>query len=281
MTGLSLNTAPLEPDALYRRVFDGEILVFRGIAAMAALLADLRAHLAEHLGAVPESVHERLDADTLGTALATLRGAVRADDRVAAGIRAALAEAGLEPDDTFDDGLQLRMQAPNSAGGARGVAPLEAHRDTWGTNVMAQVNWWAPIHPTTVERTIALFPAWFRRPVPNDSAGWDFAELVRRLKAEGDGTGYPLLPTATAPPARHDALALSVEPGDLVAFSGAHLHASVPNATGRTRLSLEIRTASAAESAAGRGAPNVDGEAPRTTWQLFRHPEHGRLGAMD
>ena len=67
-----------------------------------------------------------------------------------------------------------------------------------------------------------------------------------------------------------------IEPGDLLCFSGAHLHASVPNSTGVARFSVEVRTVDARDAAEdGRGAPNVDGEAPRVAKDWFRHVVDG------
>jgi hypothetical protein len=52
-------------------------------------------------------------------------------------------------------------------------------------------------------------------------------------------------------------------------FSGAHLHASVPNTSGSTRFSVELRTVTGDDIQARRGAPNVDGEALRVAWRWF------------
>ena len=49
-------------------------------------------------------------------------------------------------------------------------------------------------------------------------------------------------------------LRVVVEPGDLLCFSGAHLHASVPNATGVARFSVEARTVDAEDVGAGAGS---------------------------
>ncbi len=68
---------------------------------------------------------------------------------------------------------------------------------------------------------------------------------------------------------------LAPEPGDLLCFSGAHLHASVPNSTGLARFSVEARTVDVGDVAAGRGAPNVDGAAPRVATGWFRHVLEG------
>jgi hypothetical protein len=47
-------------------------------------------------------------------------------------------------------------------------------------------------------------------------------------------------------------------PGGLLVFSAAHLHASVPNTSGRVRLSLDFRTFSLDDLLGGRGAPRID-----------------------
>jgi ectoine hydroxylase-related dioxygenase (phytanoyl-CoA dioxygenase family) len=62
-----------------------------------------------------------------------------------------------------------------------------------------------------------------------------------------------------------------IEPGDLLCFSGAHLHASRPNRTGRTRLSIDTRIVEGGDLRAGKGPANVDGHAPRTVHEWFRN----------
>jgi hypothetical protein len=46
--------------------------------------------------------------------------------------------------------------------------------------------------------------------------------------------------------------------GGLMAFSGAQLHSSVPNTSGRTRFSIDFRTLNGADADAERGARNID-----------------------
>jgi hypothetical protein len=274
-------TEPMPEAERNARVYAGEIVVFRGFAAVAALVEALQAHCREHLGTEPERVHTRCSEAEANEAAEALRQAVMADTKVAQRLHAALEAIGMDRGRNFGDGLKQRVQLAHSTSGARMVSPLGAHRDTWATNIMAQTNWWAPTFPTAPERTVALFPGHFERAVANDSAGWDFRELVRRMKEQGSDPDYPLLPLATAPPPWEDGLAVSLVPGDLMCFSGAHLHASVPNATARTRLSFETRTVNGADVAASRGAPNVDGRAERITYQLFRRLADGaKLGEM-
>jgi len=274
-------TEPMPEAERNARIYAGEILVFRGFDAVRGLVETLQAHCRQYLGDDPERVHTRLTEQQANEAAEALRQGVLADTGVAEQLNATLEAIGMDLARNFGDGLKQRVQLAHSHSGRRMVSPLGAHRDTWGSNVMAQTNWWAPVFETPPERTIALFPGYFERPVANDSAGWDFRELVQRMKTQGADPDYPLLPLATEPPPWDDALAVSLRPGDLMCFSGAHLHASVPNTTGRTRLSFETRTVNGADAAAQRGAANVDGGAVRTTYQLFRRLTDGaKLGDM-
>ena len=142
---------------------------------------------------------------------------------------------------------------------------LPMHRDTWGSQLGAQCNWWAPLLPITAGRTLALCPAYFAQPLPAAAiTDWDYLELKRCRKA---GEPYPQLPyldcgaLSAADLAAVDASRqpLIVGPGDLVVFSGAHLHGSVVNETGIPRVSTEVRTVHRGDWAEGLGAPVVDG----------------------
>jgi hypothetical protein len=70
-------------------------------------------------------------------------------------------------------------------------------------------------------------------------------------------------------------LRLDIEPGDLLCFSGAHVHVGVPDSAGVARFSVEVRTVNAGDVADDYGAPNVDGEAPRVAKDWFRLVDDG------
>jgi hypothetical protein len=282
MIALEHHDCPLPDRERNDALYAGKLLVFRGFTEVAVLVESLADWARDFLGEDPQAVHTRWAEADLNERADQLQRAVRKDPQMRERLRAALAAVGMDPTGNYEDGLKLRVQMAHSRSGRRRVSPLGAHRDTWGTRVLSQVNWWAPVFPTNGERTLAFYPSRFRTPVANDSTGWDFAELLRRLRVEGPEPDYPLLPLATEALAEAEALAVSLLPGDLLAFSGAHLHASVPNRTDRTRISWEVRTVTAADQRAGRGAPEVDGEAVRRTLQLFRRlTDRERLGEME
>lgn len=281
VSGFSWVSAPLSECERNARIYAGEILVWNQLPPVVRLTGQIAIHARNHFGDDPGSAHRRMSQQALAELVPAFQKSVNNEPECGRQLMRMFEATGMDVGDNYDDSLVVRVQIPDSEPGLRRVAPLVAHRDTWGTNVMAQTNWWAPVFPITAERTMALFPFWFEASVANDSAGWDFAELRRRLKRDGSHPDYALLPTALETPDWCDALPVSIEPGALMAFSGAHLHASVPNTTDRIRFSFEIRTVNGADARAGRGAPNVDGSAPRTTWQLFRRRKDGRkLGDM-
>jgi hypothetical protein len=104
---------------------------------------------------------------------------------------------------------------------------------------------------------------------------WDLELIRARQRGEdaGKAAAIPVVPEPSEPVDTTAELRMIVEPGDLLCFSGAHLHASVPNTSGVTRFSLEARTVDVDDAASRRGAPNLDGRAPRIPLDWFHHIE--------
>jgi hypothetical protein len=262
-------TLRLEPEPCARfdatareRLFRGALLVFRGDPAVGTFVAALRkrvvAAMAPH---DPPVAQQHLDRAELAGRCNALVAAVERDDALADMLTAALVSLGADPAATWRDRLRLRIQTSDGDLDTHRSMTLPPHRDTWGSNVMAQVNWWAPLWPVDEGRTVAMWPDRFAETVPNTSAAWDLEELVRRRRA-GDES-YPLLPVADPSLELGPARPVVIAPGEIMAFSGAHLHAGTVNRTGLVRYSFEVRTVNGDDLAAGHGAPNVDGQAPR------------------
>ena len=260
-----------EPPLDRERLFRGEILAFRRIPAVAALVERARAMACEafapHTTPVAQGALDR--AEFLARA-GNLRRSFMRDADVRAAYRAVIEGLGLDPVSTCADRLILRLQPSGDTHRGRRVRDLPAHRDTWGSNVMAQINLWGPVFPVEAGATMVIWPDLFGRAVPNTSAEWD----LERLR-ESPGR-YPLLPECRAPLDDASAVPVLIEPGDLLCFSGAHLHASRSNRTSRTRVSIDSRIVDRGDVRAGRGAPNVDGRAPRVAPEWFRGVADGR-----
>ena len=251
------------------RLFEGAILSLPGVPEVAALVAALReraqAAFAPH---DPPSAQRHLSRAELALRCEALTREVEGEPAIAELLDAALIAAGADPATTFRDRMRLRIQVSDGDLEVRRPMTLPPHRDTWGSNVMAQVNWWAPLWPLDAGRTVAFWPELFAVPVANSSANWDYDALVAsRQRGDAD---YPLLPRATAPGDIGPPRPALVDVGTIMAFSGAHLHAGTVNTTGLVRLSFEVRSVDLGDLREGRGAPNADGRAPRTPLHWFR-----------
>ena len=272
---VSFLSAPLSGRETARRVFRGDILAFRGAARDVARNARRAARQAFEMEN-PVQAHRRFRRDEFLRRAQKAQAAFENDPAVPALFAAAIAAAGLPEDRVFLDLPRLRI-APPVATHAGGLAShIGPHRDTWGVGAQAQMNWWSPAWPVSQKRTLAFFPDYFRKALPNTTADWSFAKYnaARKAAPPGRAPDYPSAPIPLAPPDSAP-VPVVVPPGDLLCFSAAQLHASIPNSSDLVRFSVEVRSLSPDDVSAGRGAPNADCETPKMILGLFRSPKDG------
>lgn len=148
---------------------------------------------------------------------------------------------GYDPEHTRVDAPRLRCV---TSGGHRlpAAAPAyAAHRDTWFGNPRAQINLWVPLADVDADSTFAIYPTYFRRAVPNTSGGFRVDALAA---AGGFGVGASAPehhPTAVSAFDRSGGVRVVCGRADIVAFAAAHLHETLPQDTGRTRRSIDVR----------------------------------------
>ena len=262
---LSLSTIkpPITADQIGRRVFAGDLLLFPPSPAMRRLLTQTRIIVKETFECdYPPRAYD------LYSHANFLKRAKIAQQRVNSDeckplFAAILTAAGINNQSLFWDTLGLRVAPPirqpqdiNKRGFRSHVA---AHRDTWGAGFQAQINWWMPLWRLANQRTMGFYPSYWRQPLKNTSDTWSFQEFLtsRKQSSSGRAATYPSAPQALAAP-QEPITPLKIKPGELVAFSSAHLHASIYNATSLTRFSLEIRTLNLSDLQNNVGAPNID-----------------------
>ena len=262
-----------DPPLDRERVYRGELAVFRGLPAMLDLVARARAMAEAAFAPVsPPLAQDSFGPEDFLARAAALRRSFMHDADARRAFRGVIESLGLDPASAYADRLILRLQPSGDAYSGRRVRDLPPHRDTWGSNLMAQINLWGPVFPLEPGATMVIWPTLLDRAVPNSSAGWD---LERLREAPGR---YPLLPVLKGPVpvgAGAEEVPVLIRPGDLLCFSGAHLHASWPNRTGRVRVSVDSRTVDLADLREGRGAVNVDGGAPRDGRDWFHRVSDG------
>ncbi len=209
-------------------------------------------------------------------AIDELRSRFRRDLELQRLFRDALAAVGVDIARSFWDSIYLRVVPPVARRDTeRQIGRIGFHRDTWSSNLLQQTNWWTTIRPLAAERTIAFYPGYWSQPIANTSVDWDLEEIRARRRSGERDEDIPIVPEPSEPVDTSSELRLVIEPGDLLCFSGAHLHASVPNVSEETRVSVELRTVSLDDFVRGRGAPNLDGRAPSVPLEWFRSVADG------
>jgi hypothetical protein len=261
------NDPDLSDEARRDRLFAGDIFFFSPSSESRAL----QAHIQSLIQAESETciLSDRTDAIPplqLFNIIAKLKRRVAGDDGAAVLLGRLLTAIGCDPARTYRHRLFTRVVPPLCmlhTGSLPYHAPL--HRDTWLASPDCQINWWMPLSRIDQDCCLAFYPAYWARPVANTSLQFDYQSYRTRLgerkqsaSSGKDLEGHVLPPHATEPVDPASALHIICPPGGLLAFSAAHLHASVPNTSGKARLSLDFRTFTLDDLLSGRGAPRID-----------------------
>jgi hypothetical protein len=266
VTAIHFLSGPLGDEARGELVFAGDLLVFKSVASLGELVDAAEGLIRDVLGS---------DGDQVPGRVAQLQQRFRRDGKTKRLFAAALEYVGVDVERAYWDWLHLRVQPSGDRPVGWDSGSLGCHRDTWSSNVYAQTNWWTPIRSLSAERTIAIYPDYWGQPVANNSASWDLDAVRAQRRGASQSAPLPPVPEPTEHVDRSAELRIVIEPRDLLCFSGAHLHASVPNTSGETRFSVEVRTVLLDDIVAGRGAPNLDGRAPRVPLEWFRRIPDG------
>jgi hypothetical protein len=267
-------SAPLAPRALHDRIYAGDVLQFIALPEMWEIVSYARSFLEDAFHPHdPTEIHHHLSPSELSDIARACSRDYSRSAEVKRLWRSLFEAIGLDLSSVARDRLYLRFQPPESVGEAargRGVSTVRFHRDTWGTNLYAQVNWWAPVYPITAGRTVAIYPTLWSKEVANTSSEFDIGAAIASNRRPGTGSTVDPIPHLSEDISQEPAVPVVIDPGAIVTFASAHAHAGVPNHTGVTRISLETRTLWIDDFLAGRGAPNVDGNARFMSPGLFR-----------
>lgn len=258
---------PADNHALRQDLYDGRLFHLDPPPVAEALLADARALLQAALGDVDPDVRlapQRLGNDEFFRRMGGLRRALFTDERFHRHLRRLAEGLGFDLDAVAFDPLRLRIIAHRGDQNPAAAAVYYPHRDTWYAHSQSLIVGWLPLDDLDEDETFVFFPDYFRRPAPNDSEVFDYDQWVAdgwSLKIGWQDPRAGLLaryPRLTGELGPTEALGFACKAGELLLFSGAHLHQTRVQARGRTRYSLDFRLVDRRDHAAGRGAPNVD-----------------------
>jgi hypothetical protein len=170
-------------------------------------------------------------------------------------------EIGFIPKDNWFDLPRLRAITTNLHRIKEAGSVFAVHRDTWYANPEAQINWWIPIFDIEKSSCFCFYPNYWNQPIQNLSRYFNYVDW----KMNGGFQVFPskknnqqIFPTICEKLDRTHELMFECEMGSILVFSSAHLHATVPNFSQKTRFSIDFRTLHLTDYHLGKGATNLD-----------------------
>ncbi|HTU75243.1 MAG TPA: hypothetical protein VMG38_17150 [Trebonia sp.] len=257
----SLLTDPqISAEEVRQHIYSGDLIILTKLRALEEFVSyqreELTALFAPH---DPEHAHEFIKPAQMAKLLGAWKPRWIHADRSRDLVRAIIAEAGFEPEFTHYDVPKPRTSFPVGHLTTGIAFAFPWHRDVWYSAPAQQVNWWLPIFPVRETNAMSFDLASFGRAVPNNSGDFDYYRnnAQRLTTAKSVGKEQQARPSANDHQPAVEVIPIPA-PGQVLLFSGAQLHKSVPNASGLARYSVDFRTVDTRDLQAGQGAPLAD-----------------------
>ena len=276
MTALLIDPAS-DRDELLASLYRGDLVVFTKLASVFEYVDFTRRQLSEIFAPHhPEEAHVGVTPERMAAILGKWKPSFIHHERSKELVRSIVREAGFSPADTHFDVPKPRTAYPVDHLTTGIAFAFPWHRDTWYAAPRQQINWWLPIHPIRVDNAMMFDLGSFDEHVPNDSDEFDYYELNRaRLRTAAQVKKETQVRPRAVGHEAQDPFVVLLPPGSVLLFSGAHLHASIPNTSGRARYSVDFRTVDRRHVLDAIGAPLRDVRCTGTALRDFVNVETG------
>ncbi len=266
----------LGDDERRARIYAGDLFVAGPTAGSTQLCELARSMLAEAFAPHdPQTAQFDMPVDQYAAILAELKPAFIHHPACKAAIARMLDEHGCDVDAVYFDVPRLRSSTSDGYLTTGIAYAFHPHRDTWYSAPPCQINWWLPVYDVATDNGMQFHCRYFDEALKNGSAGYDYYRWnrdSRRQAATQIGKDTRKQPHPEQPVDRSTDLRIAPPTNGVMLFSGAHLHSSVENRSGRTRFSIDFRTVHLADARDRRGAANVDSSCTGTTMRDYLKP---------
>ena len=221
-------------------LFEGNFVVYGKSTALTKLVEYTNSLVRSVFGDEPETAQYRMTVKEFIELASPLKSKFTNSNITKELIKEILNEFQCDPEKTYFDVPRLRIvTSDNFLTSGVGYA-YKAHRDTWYSSPEAQLNWWLPVYDLSPENTMSIYPEYWAKTIRNSSADFNYEEwcLIGRVMAtsqtETDSRKHPI-PLEEVSNIGETRYVLTS--GEVMLFSAAHLHATAPYTSGKTRFS--------------------------------------------
>jgi hypothetical protein len=266
----TLYVDPAFPDEVRRtHLYAGQLIAYSASSSSRGLVALAEQLIRDAFGSRdPEMAQHDMPVEDYALLLAALKPSFIHHPDAKRLIQGLLREHGCDLEQTYFDVPRLRTATSHDYLTTGIAYAFHPHRDTWYSAPFSQINWWIPIFDVESGRSMAFHPRYWQVPVRNGSHAYDYAAWNRTSRfdaARHVKSDTRVQPRAEQPMELEPQIRVITPVAGVLLFSGAQMHSTVPNDTGRTRFSIDFRTVHLGDVRARRGAPNVDSASTGTS----------------
>lgn len=254
-------------DERRQKLFGGDLFVYSPTPRSLELVAFAREMAEKALAPhYPPDAQHHMEKQTYVDVLADLKPTFINHARSKQLVAGILDDLGIDLTQAYLDVPRLRTMTSEYLNAGL-TLQFESHRDTWFSAPFSQLNYWIPVYDIAEDNAMAFHPRYFSNGVRNSSRDYNYAEWVansRTAAAAQVDMETRKQPEAEEEVERTPDIRVITPPGGILIFSGAQLHTTVPNTSGRTRFSIDFRVVNRRDVEAHNGAANVDSECTGT-----------------
>lgn len=260
-------------DELRQQLYAGNLIILTHLQALHDFVEYTREELTELFKPNdPEHAHEHIAPPEMAGILGAWKPHFIHSERSKKLVRAIIQEAGFPAEHTHYDLPKPRASFPVGHLTTGVAFAFPWHRDVWYSAPAQQINWWLPVFPVRDNNAMRFDPQSFDQEVPNTSDTFDYYQNnASRLTTATQVTRERQARPGALNHKPDQEVVILPAPGEVLLFSGAQLHASIPNTSGRARFSVDFRTVDVRDLMASRGAPLVDVYCTGTAIRDFRN----------
>ena len=251
----------IDDDSRRKMIYDGDLFVYSANEHSLALIELARKLIAEAFpGLDPRTAQDHYPVEKFAEILSKLKPAFIHHPECKRIIPKMMECIGCDLEETYFDVPRMRTSTSHNYLTSGIAYAFHAHRDTWYSAPMCQINWWIPIFEVNGGNAMTFHPEWFARETPNNSEIYNYQEW--NAKQRFNAVTHVNKDTRPQPKLQEDIklepnVTVVTPPGGMLLFAAAHLHSSIPNQTGETRFSIDNRVVNRKDLRARDGAPKV------------------------
>jgi len=268
MSSIFFNAATGD-DPRRQQLYQGHLFMYSPTPSALQLVDLAREMIGEAFGRRdPEFAQHDMPLEEYVAVLADLKPRFIHHPRSKECIAGVLRELGCDLEKTYFDVPRMRTSTSENYLTSGIAYAFHPHRDTWYSAPMCQINWWMPVYELQPSNAMAIHPRYWSHPVRNGSREYNYSEWNRTSRhqaAQHITADTRKQPKPEEPIDLEPQIRLLPPVGGMILFSGAQLHSTVPNDSGRTRFSIDFRTVHIDDVVDHRGALNIDSECTGTT----------------